>query len=466
MVSMSALGAASIAVQALVNVERAERLAGPTGLFSLALAPSGERKSSIDGYFTQPIRDYELAEAEKGEPLVKAFKADLGAWEAKKRGLEKKIEESSKKAKDTKDDEERLREVAQSEPKPPLVPQLIYTDATMEALAYGLARGWPSGGILSSEAGSVFGAHSMGRETIMRTLALWNTCWDGGSMRIHRRTAGSSYLLRNTRLTMNLQVQPDVLLDFLKSDRGLSRGSGFLARILLAYPESTQGSRRYREPPKSWPALARFNKRITAILNMPVTIDEKGGLTPVVLTLTPEAKAAWIRFYNRIELELKIGGTLCDVRDVASKIADNACRIAAIFQVFEHGVGAVGLQAFEAGACVAEWHLTESRRFFGEVAMPEENAEAAMLDSWLLAYCRERCISSVPVSTIQKAGPSKLRGKVALESTVAALEELGRARLVNPQGKAKVVEINPALLAVAIIAVNAVIAHSAKKAVI
>ena len=466
MVSMSALGVASIAVQALVNVERVEGLAGPVGLYSMALAPSGERKSSIDGYFTKPIREYELARAEEGEPLVQTFRADFAAWEAKKRGLESKIETASKKGKDSKDDEERLREVAQDEPKPPAIPRLLYTDATMEALAYGLARGWPSGGILSSEAGSVFGAHSMSKETLMRTLALWNTCWDGGSMRIDRRAAGGSYWLRNARLTMNLQVQPDVLLEFLKTDRGLSRGSGFLARMLLACPESTQGSRRYREPPSSWPALARFHKRIAEILSMPVNIDEHGGLIPAVLALTMEAHGAWIKFHDRIESELKIGGTLCDVRDVASKIADNACRMAAIFQVFEHGLEAVRLPAFDAGERIAEWHLTEARRFFGEVAMPEENADAAMLDRWLLGYCQVRGVSSVPVSAIQKAGPSKLRGKVALESTMAALAELGRARLVNPQGKAKVVEINPALLAAAVIAVNAVMAQPVKKAVI
>ena len=466
MVAMSALGAISLAVQALADVERAEGLAGPVGLYSLALAPSGERKSSIDGYFTEPIRKYELAEAEKGEPLERAFKADFAAWEAKKRGLESKIERASKEGKDSKEEEERLRVVALAEPKPPMVPRFLYTDATMEGLAFGLAKGWPSGGILSSEAGSVFGAHSMTKETIMRTLALYNTCWDGGSIRIDRRAAGASYWVRNARLTMSLQVQPDVLLDFLKSDRGLSRGSGFLARMLTAYPESTQGSRRYREPPKAWPALERFHKRTTEILNMPVNIDEHGGLTPVVLPLASEAHGAWIKFHDRIESELKIGGALCDVRDVASKIADNACRIAAIFQVFEYGLGAVGLSAFDAGARIAEWHLTEARRFFGEVAMPEENAKAELLDSWLLAYCRGRGVSSVPVSTIQKAGPSKLRGKVELDSTIAALAELGRARLANPQGKAKVVEINPALLAAAVIAVNAVVAQPTRKAVI
>jgi hypothetical protein len=466
MVAMSALGAASIAVQALAHVERAEGLAGPVGLYSIAVALSGERKTTVDKYFAEPIRDYEQAKAEECEPLVKSFKADFAAWEAQMSGLEEKIKAGAKAGKDVEDDKQRLREIAQDEPKPPMVPQLLYTDATYEALAYALVKRWPSGGILCSEAGTVFGAHSMGKDTIMRTLGLWNNCWDGGPIKIDRRATGTSFYGKNSHLTMHLQVQPDVLLDFLETDRGLARGIGFFARTLIACPESTQGSRLFREPPKSWPALSRFNKRISEILNMPVSFDESGTLTPAVLSLTTDARSAWIRFHDGIECELKIGGTLVDVRDVASKCADNATRIAAILHVVEHGLGAVGLPAFESAAQIAEWHLTEARSFFGEVVQPEENVLTNRLESWLVEYCRRRGVSSVPISTIQNSGPSKLRPRLALETTLAALAELGRARLVQPHGKAKVVEINPALLATAIIANPAIIAQSTKKAVI
>jgi putative DNA primase/helicase len=197
-----------------------------------------------------------------------------------------------------------------------------------------------------------------------------------------------------------------------------------------------------------------------------VVLDEDGGIVPVTLTLTPEAKAAWIQFHDRIESELKVGGSLCDVRDVASKTADNACRLAAIFQVYEYGKSAVALPAFEPAARIAEWHLTEARRFFGEVVMPEESVLATRLESWIVEYCQRRGVSSVPVSTIQNSGPSKLRPKVALETTVRALEVLGRVRQVKGQGKAQIVEINPGLLATAIIANPAIIAQAARKAVI
>ena len=118
-------------------------------------------------------------------------------------------------------------------------------------------------------------------------------------------------------------------------------------------------------------------------------MDDDGVLSPAMLTLTPDAKAAWVTFHDAIEGELRNGGELYDVRDVASKTADNAARLAALFQVFEHDmVGAVELEAFEGASRIAAWHLNESRRFFGELALPAELADAARLDSWLIEYCR------------------------------------------------------------------------------
>jgi hypothetical protein len=84
----------------------------------------------------------------------------------------------------------------------------------------------------------------------------------------------------------------------------LARGTGFLARFLVAWPESTQGFRPFSEPPMAWPALSAFHRRIAAILANPVPMDEEGVLSPAVLTLAPDAKAAWVTFHDAIEGEL------------------------------------------------------------------------------------------------------------------------------------------------------------------
>ena len=56
-------------------------------------------------------------------------------------------------------------------------------------------------------------------------------------------------------------------------------------------------------------------------------INEGGSLTPPMLSLESDAKAAWVEFHDAIEGELSTGGELYDVRDVASKSADNAVRL-------------------------------------------------------------------------------------------------------------------------------------------
>ena len=446
LVASSALGALSLAVQAHADVKRAEMLQGPSGIFLLTVADSGERKSTCDGFFMQAIRDYEAERAEAAKPLSKDHKAAMDAWEAKRGGIKEKIRQLSKAGKPASEQEAALRDLEYDKPEPPRVPRLIYGDATPEALKWNLAKDWPSGGVVSSEAGLVFGAHGMSKDSVMRNLATLNQLWDGADIATERRTT-ESFTVRGARLTIALQVQETTLRSFFDRTGGLARGTGFLARFLLAWPESTQGYRPFSDPPESWPALTRFNQRIAGILDQDVPIDEDGVLSPPVLPLSADTKTAWVTFHDAIESELRSGGELYDVRDVASKTADNAARIASLFQIFEHGSGgAVGLAAFEGASRIAAWHLHEARRFYGELALPEEQADAARLERWLLDYCRREQTNIVPRREVQRnVTPGRLRHKAALDFALAGLEEAGRVQLVEG-GRRKDIHINPILL--------------------
>ncbi len=67
------------------------------------------------------------------------------------------------------------------------------------------------------------------------------------------------------------------------------------------------------------------------------------------------------------------------------------------------------------------------------------------LDAWLLDYCQREKTETVPMSAAQKAGPSGLRTKAAIEAAVGELAQLHRARL-NKSGHARQIEVNPTLL--------------------
>jgi putative DNA primase/helicase len=444
MVASSALAALSLAIQPHADVQRAEKLTGPVGLFLLTIADSGERKSTCDSFFTSAIRDYEAQQAEVAKPAIKDYEAAKGAWAARQTGVRDKIKALAKAEKPTSALERVLRELEDDKPEAPRVPKLLRGDDTPENLAWVLSREWPSAGVLSSEAGIVLGAHGMGRDSIMRNLGLLNILWDGGVLSIGRRTS-ESFTVRGARLTVALQVQEATLRSFFDRSGGLARGTGFLARFLVAWPESTQGFRPFTDPPASWPALATFNRRIAAIMDQPAPVDDDGALTPPMLSLTPEAKAAWIEYHNAIEVELRSGGELFDVKDVASKSADNAARLAALFQTFEGAGGAIGADAFESASRIAAWHLNESRRFFGELALPVELANAARLDAWLIEYCKRERTHIVPRREVQRCGPNGLREKAALAEAFRELAEAGRVRMVQ-EGRRKEILVNPTLI--------------------
>jgi putative DNA primase/helicase len=448
LVASTALGALSLAIQAHVDVQRAEKLEGPVGLFLLTIADSGERKSTCDGFFTRTIRQYQDEQAEALKPELELYKAAVDVWNAMRDGLLAAIKDGAKKEESTEELQAQLETLQSEKPEQPKIPRLLLGDETPESLAWSLGKQWPSAGVVSSEAGLVFGAHGMGKDSVMRNLTLLNVLWDGGIHSVGRRTS-ECFTVKNARLTVALQAQEPTLREFHARSGTLARGTGFLARFLVSWPESTQGFRPFTDPPESWPHLSKFNERIGEILRRELSMDENGVLTPLMLSMDFDAKAAWVEFHDAIECELASRGELYDVRDVASKSADNVARLAALFHVFvsknSNFSNSISAECIEAAGRIVAWHLNESRRFFGELALPTELVAAARLDSWLVDYCQEKKTHLVPIAQLQQRGPSGLRKKQAIETAMHELEEAGRARWIE-DGKRRVIAVNPALL--------------------
>lgn len=443
LVAASALSVVSLATQALADVQRTEGLRGPVSLFLLSVAESGERKSSADKYFTAGIADWEQQQQTAAKPALADYRARLDSWTAKRDGLLARIKSARKAGKDSRQAESELADLEASRPEAPRVPRLLRVDSTAEALAYSLAHEWPSAGVLSAEAGLLFGSHGMNPESQMRHLAQMNVIWDGGQTHISRRTK-ESFTLRGARLTLGLQVQAGTLRAFFDRSRGLARDTGFLARFLFAWPDSTQGQRLFREAPRDWPAVAAFQGHLLGLLDALPTLDPDGSLSLPCLALDGEGKQAWARFHDDVERELAPMGELADVRDVASKAAENVARLAALFHVWQHGPsGSVGADSVMSAARIVAWHLTEARRFFGALALPVALADAARLDAWLRDYCRARQIDAVSTRDVQRFGP--VRDRQRLDTALAELVDAGRFR-VDSEGKQRLLRLNPALL--------------------
>jgi len=439
----SALSALSVAGQGLVNVRRGSALEGPVSLYLLTVAESGERKSECDKRFTAPLREWEAGEAQLMKPALAKYRADLSAWEQECEAVRAGIKQERKQGQSTEEKRIELAGLELNKPEPVRVPRVLLESETAENLAYSLrTEGWPSAGLLSSEAGVIFGGHAMRRDTQMQSMSLINKLWSGESHRVGRRTS-ESFDLIGARLTMGLAVQPGTVERFFEDSKGLARDTGFAARFLMAWPHSTQGTRHYKDPPADWPALTEFHTRLRRLLEEPLTFDDRGALTPKPLDMESDAFEAWKEVHNQFEIELRQGGELVTVRDVASKAAENVARMSGLFHLFEFGPsGRVSMAHVKAAATIVTWHLMEARRFLGGMALSKPLANALKLDGWLIATCRERGVESLPRREVMRLGPYSVRRKADLSDALAELTEASRARLEDTG----LISVNPALL--------------------
>lgn len=439
----SALSALSVSAQHLANVKRAEGLISPVSLYTLAIAESGERKTTVDKHFTSAISTWESIQAEIASADVKQYQVEHDSWAMQYDGLKQKIKETAKAQKPTDSLTSKLHELKEVEPLKVRVPRLIYGDSTPEQLGYSLAKLWPSGAVLSSEAGIVFGGSGMTGDSAMRNMALLNVLWEGGTHNIDRRTS-ESYKVQGARLTMGLAVQSDTVKAFFDNSKQLARGTGFAARFLIACPASTQGSRLFKEPPKSFPKLSAFNARITQLLNKIPMLTKVGGLNPQTLDLSPEAREIWIEFHNQVEMQLGIGGDMVDARDVASKAADNLARIAALFHLYEwHSEGQISAGHIMAASVIVKWHLYEAKRFFQQIAIPDHINNAMKIDAYILKYCRQQKTNQVEKNYVRRYG--SIRDKKLLDEAIGELVEANRIRIMV-DNRTNIIQVNPDLL--------------------
>ena len=444
MVASSALAVCSLAAQSLADVSRNSTLPGPCSLYFLTVAESGDRKSTVDRLMGRAVHAFQDEQRDAARLTLAAHAADVASWEAKRDATTDRMNGDAKKGNAIDGHRADLAQIEGEKPQSPRVPRLTYEDVTSEKLGKSLAMEWPSGGIFSSEGGAVLGGHSMGKDAIGRTLALLNKLWDGAPHIVDRATA-PSFAVRGARMTISLQVQPHVLADFLDRDRGMSRGSGFLARFLVSQPMSLQGTRFYKEP-GDMPELGRFSACITELLNDLPQVDPDRGLVLPMLDFTADAKALWIDSYNAIESELTSGGDFASIRDAASKAADNIARLAAVLHVFEYGArGPISVQSVEAARRIVLWHAYSARALLAPFTLSREAANAATLDRWLIDHAKMEGTDEFRARTLLNGGPNGTRKKDDLDAALEVLAAHGRVRVVEI-GKRRSVKLNPSLL--------------------
>lgn len=414
----SVLAAASLAVQGLANIERERGAAYPLSLWMLTVAESGERKSAVDDEAMRAARDYEKELCKAYSEQEAEHAARLKEWEARRKAAEGKANKA-----DGKGLAEALLSIGTA-PLKPLLPITIVADFTAEGLSKLLAAGMPSVGAFTAEAALVFGGHGMTKETVMRTAATLCKLWDSGTLDRVRALDGATKLY-GRRLALHLLAQP-VIAERALSDAVLT-GQGFLPRCLLAWPESTAGTRPYKEEAlRDDHALQRLAVRLGDLhrLPLPLAEGERQELEPRSLRLTPEAKRAWIKLHDAIETAMASGEQFATVKPWASKTPEQVLRIAGVLALVDDAnAQSVEVATLERAAELALWHLNEAARLAGTAELAPEVRNAEALLNWCHATGRTLLYSTAAMHR----GPACIRDQKSFRQAVAVLECAGWA---------------------------------------
>ena len=184
----SVLAAAAVATQPFADVQTLSGYS-PLSLFLITVAGSGERKSTCDKLACGPLRRVEAEKRRKYKERQRRGGAhdDVGD-----------VIETSVSHLPNYDD-------GQSD----LNPKIIYSDVTIEGLAYQLQNNQPSIGLISDEGGQFLGGYSMTAANSVGSAARLSKFWDAGQFDLIRASA-DPVELDGRRISLHMMGQPKI----------------------------------------------------------------------------------------------------------------------------------------------------------------------------------------------------------------------------------------------------------------
>lgn len=150
------------------------------------------------------------------------------------------------------------------------------------------------------------------------------------------------------------------------------------------------------------------------------------------LEFSQDAKMLWVDFANHVEHNLNPGGIYFEVRDAASKTAENVARMAALFHVSEGRDGDIQSDSVNQALQICEWYLNEFKRIFAPApTIPQPELDAMALDAWLRTNCARRGEYFIKRSVLLQVGLGAIGSKARLDTAIAILAQHGRIRLIQ-----------------------------------
>lgn len=257
-------------------------------------------------------------------------------------------------------------------PQEPVARRLYCADTTVEALAPILQENW-RGVLLSRDelAGWLrsFNQYKQGKGA---DTAHWLEMHGGRSMIVDRKS-GPKKITYVPMASVSIAggIQPQTLKRCLNREHF---EDGLAARVLLAFPPRTV--KQWNDVELSMELQAALGLVLQRLYDLKPARRPDGEPSPVLIDMTPKAKLAWIKFYNKHAAEqVDLSG---DLSAAWSKLEAYAARFALITQLVrqandEPGVGDLVDEASVAVAVeLTRWFAQEAKRIYSILSESED----------------------------------------------------------------------------------------------
>ncbi|WP_348549685.1 DUF3987 domain-containing protein [Psychrobacter sp. KFRI-CH2-11] len=397
----------------------------PTSLMLITEGESGSGKTQAMGLTHFKIKEYERQQYGN-------YLDDLAAWDSEKAGLKGK----------------ELAQFLEDNPKPQN-PKTLFDDATIEPILDRFISGeMNNASWTTDEAGQFFNGHTMTGDTAGSALSALTKLWSDGEVS-RLRSQKSAYATPQTdahgvRMTLLLQGQRVVLEQALTDP--LMNGQGFLARALIACPPDLRGHRVWDNPqrrndsPYDNPDLIAYWSRCHALLD-PLPAKE-----PVSSTGTPQrikmqwaegAEQVFCSHMQGIENRQANGQTLEYLKAYASRMAENASRIASLMAFFDERK-IITIDDITRAFMLVEYSTAERLRYLDATPTGEQN-DSEKLSSWLVDKARGKNPPMLNRTDAYNGAPKPMRkNNKTLQNELDNLESMGHIRQMQ-EGKKKVI---------------------------
>lgn len=403
----------------------------PASLYLVTEGESGSGKSVAMGLSHYEIKAYEREK-------YQIYFEQLNEWETEKEILQGK----------------ERKEYLANNPRP-YNPITMFGDATIEPILDKFINGEMDNASWSTdEAGQFFNGHTMKGDTAGNALSALTTLYsDGAVNRLrsqksqHANPRSQAYDVRMTLLLMGQRI----VLEAALTDP-MMNGQGFLARAMIACPDSLQGQRVWNDPKRMQQSpyddadlIAYWEKCRTLLDPAPIndpSINSKGRIK--VRWHDAEALNTFNESMQAIEYRQAKGKELEYLKGYASRMAENASRIASLMAFFE-GRYTITTDDINRAFMLVEYSTSERLRYLDATPSGEQN-DSEKLSSWLVAYCEKNQCKRLPYAEAQsKVSTRALRKKANFELAIEHLIARHHIKIENMDSYRFIV-INPTLL--------------------